>query len=173
MFKLKVNEEKHKRISERLDLIETNHYDYILTDDKNKVEEDKINIVFNEANIPKVNKLLDLIVKGEEVLLTGSNQYGQKTVESRNFYYFIVEGETVYGVLHNTRLIIRLKLYGIEELLLNKDFIRISKYCLVNIGKIDYIKPALNSKLDLLMKNKEHLEVNRAYLKDFKAALKI
>lgn len=173
MFKLKVNEEKHKSISNRLDLIETTKYDYILTDDKNKIEEDKINIVFNEANIPKVNNLLDLIVKGEEVLITGSNQYGQKTVESRNFYYFIVEGETVYGVLHNTRLIIREKLYGIEELLLNKDFIRISKYCLVNIGKIDYIKPALNSKLDLLMKNKEHLEVNRAYLKEFKAALKI
>ncbi len=173
MFKLKVNEEKHKRISERLGLIEHTKYDYILTDDKNEVEEDKINIVFNEADIPKVNNLLDLIVKGEEVLLTGSNQYGQKTVESRNFYYFIVEGETVYGVLHNTKLIIRMKLYEVEEILLNKDYIRISKYCLVNIGKIDYIKPALNSKLDLLMKNKEHLEVNRAYLKEFKAALKL
>lgn len=173
MFKLKVNEEKHKQISSRLDLVETANYQYVLTNSKSEVEEDKINIVFNEADIPKVNQLLDWIVKGEEIMITGSNQYGQKSVESSNIQYFIVEGETVYGVLQNTRLIVRLKLYEIEELLMPKDFIRVSKYCLVNIGKIDYIKPALNSKLDLLMKNKEHIEVNRAYLKDFKAALKI
>ena len=173
MFKLKVNEEKQKQISSRLDLVETSNYQYVLTNNKSEVEEDKINIVFNEADIPKVNNLLDWIVKGEEIMITGSNQFGQKSIESRNFHYFIVEGETVYGVLQNTRLIVRMKLYEIEELLMAKDFIRVSKYCLVNIGKIDYIKPALNSKLDLLMKNKEHLEVNRAYLKEFKAALKL
>lgn len=173
MFKLKVSEEKHKTISSRLDLVETSKYDYILTDDNSLIEEDKINIVFNVVDIPKVNKLIDLIVRGEDVFLTGSNQFGQKSVEARNFYYFIVEDEEVYGVMHNTRLLIRMKLYEIEELLLDKDFIRISKYSLVNIGKIDYIRPALNSKLDLLMKNKEHLEVNRAYLKEFKESLKL
>ena len=87
--------------------------------------------------------------------------------------WFLVEEYVVFGLLHNTRLIIRMKLYEIEELLAHKDFIRVSKFCLVNIGKIDYIKPALNSKLDLLMSNGDHLEVNRAYLRDFKEALKI
>ena len=173
MFKLKVNEEKHNSIKERLELVETKHYDYVLTNDKQEIEEGKINIVFNEVDIPKVNRMLDWIVKGEDVHITGSNQYGQKMVEARNFYYFIVEGDTLYGVLHNTRLIVRMKLYEIEEILLHKDFIRISKYSIVNIGKIDYIKTALNSKLNLLMKNKDHLEVNRGYLKEFKAALQL
>jgi len=162
MFKLKVSEDKHKTIFSRLELTETPKYDYVLTDDKSLSEDDKINIVFNVADIPKINKLIDLIVRGEEVYLTGSNQFGQKSVESRNFYYFIVEDDDVYGVMHNTKLLVRMKLYEVEEILINKDFIRISKYCLVNLGKIDYIRTALNSKLDLLMKNKEHLEVNRA-----------
>ena len=173
MFKLKVNEDKHKSITDRLSLVETSNYDYVLTNDKSEIEEDKINIVFNEVDIPKVNRILDWIVKGEDVHITGSNQYGQKMVEARNFYYFIVEGDTLYGVLHNTRLIVRMKLYEVEELLQDKNFIRISKYSIVNIGKIDYIKTALNSKLNLLMKNKDHLEVNRGYLKEFKAALKL
>ena len=56
----------------------------------------------------------------------------------------IVEEDDVYGVLSNTRMLIKSKLYEIETLLEHKNFIRISKYCLVNIGKIDYIKPALN-----------------------------
>ncbi len=173
MFKLKVSKSEHKIIKERLNLIETINYNYILTDDKELIEDDKVNIVFNLSEITRVSRLLDLIVKGEEIYIVGSNEFGQKNVESRNFYYFIVDDEDVYGVLSNTKLLIKLKLYEIEEVLKSKDFIRISKYCLVNIGKIDYIKPALNSKLDLLLKNSEHLEVNRGYLKDFKKALEI
>ena len=173
MFKLKVSKGEQKQIKERLRLVETPRYSYVVTDDKELVEEDKLNLVFNHAEIPKVSRLLDLIVKGEELYITGNNEFGQKSVECRNYYYFIVEGDDVYGVLHDTKLLIRMKLYEIEELLLNKDFIRISKYCLVNIGKIEYIKTALNSKLDLLLKNQDHVEVNRSYLKDFKAALKL
>lgn len=173
MFKLKVNKDEHKLIKERLRLVETVKYDYVITDDKDKVEEDKINIVFNNANLTKVANMLDVIVKGEDLFVVGSNEFGQKSVETRNVLYFIVEDDVVYCVLQNTRLIIRMKLYEIEDLLMTKDFIRVSKYCLVNIGKIDYIKPALNSKLILLMKNKETVEVNRAYLKGFKSALKI
>jgi len=173
MFKLKVSKNEHKIIKERLNLVETSNYEYVLTNDKELIEDDKVNIVFNSSEIIKVTKLLDLIVRGEEIHVIGNNEFGQKNVESRNFYYFIVEDEDVYGVLNNSRLLINTKLYEIEELLKHKDFIRISKFCLVNIGKIDYIKPALNSKLDLLLKNSEHLEVNRGYLKDFKKALEI
>lgn len=173
MFRLKVKEEEHKKIKERLNLVETPKYSYVLTDDKEQVENDKINIVFNHTNIPKMTKLLDVIVRGEDYFIVGSNEFGQKHVECRNFHYFIVEDEDVYGVLSNTRLLIKLKLYEIDELLHAKDFIRVSKYCLVNIGKIAYIKPELNSKLNLLMKNDNHVEVNRGYYKEFKSALKI
>jgi hypothetical protein len=173
MFKLKVDAKEHKLIKSELELVETIIYDYVITNDKEQVEDDKINIVFNQNQVSKVARILDLIVKGESLYVIGTNEFGQKSVESRNFYYFIVEDEEVYGVLHNTRLLVKMKLYEIEELLMSKDFIRVSKYCLVNIGKIDYIKPALNSKLDLLLKNKEIIEVNRAYLKEFKKALKL
>jgi len=173
MFKLKVKQAEHKTIKERLSLVETPIYQYVITDDKTLVEDDKINIVFNHADIPKISSLLDLIVQGEELYITGYNEFGQKSVECRNIQYFIVEADEVYGVLHDTKLIIKMKLYEIEELIANKDFIRVSKFCLVNIGKIDYIRSALNSKLDLLMKNGDHCEVNRSYLKEFKDALKI
>ena len=173
MFKLKVKTGEHKILKERLELIETPKYSYVVTDAKDLCEDDKINIVFNQAEIPKVSRLLDLIVRGEELFVTGYNEFGSKNVECRNFLYFIVEGDDVYGVIGNAKLIVRSKLYEIEKLLENKEFIRISKYALVNIGKIDYIKPALNSKLDLLMKNGEHLEVNRGYLKEFKKALEL
>jgi len=173
MFKLKLSHSEHKIVKERLEIVETPKYDYVVTDDRNLVEDDKLNIVFNKAEISKVSRLLDLIVKGEELYISGHNEFGQKSVECRNFSYFIVEDDEVLGVLNDTRLLIKMKLYEIEELLVHKDFVRVSKYCLVNIAKIDYIKAALNSKLDLLMKNGDHCEVNRSYLKEFKNSLKI
>ena len=123
MFKLKVSEKEHKVIKERLDLVETVVYDYVLTDDKEKCEDDKLNIVFNKADIPRLIRTLDLIVKGEDKNIVGFNEFGQKSVESRNFHYFIVDGDAVYGVLSKTKLIIKLKLYEIEEYLQGKDFI--------------------------------------------------
>ena len=171
MFKLKTEESKHKRIKERLSLIEKTSYDYVLTDDKELIENDKVNIVFNEAELERVNNLINWIVKGEEIFISGYNQYGEKRVECRYIHYFEIEGEDLYGVLSNTRIRVPLKLYEVEELLKSKGFIRISKYAIVNVAKIDYIKPALNSKLNLMMINGETITVNRSYLKAFKSYL--
>ncbi|MDC0559102.1 hypothetical protein OAO42_01690, partial [Candidatus Izimaplasma bacterium] len=66
MFKLKVSKGEHKILLERLELVESPKYTYVVTDDKDLVEDDKLNIVFNHAEIPKVSRLLDIIVHGEE-----------------------------------------------------------------------------------------------------------
>ncbi|MEC9485762.1 MAG: LytTR family DNA-binding domain-containing protein [Candidatus Izemoplasma sp.] len=171
MFKLKVDESKHKMITERLNLTETEHYLYVLTTDKDQVEQDKVNIVFNETELSHVSSLLDWIVKGEAIYIVGSNQYGDKRTLARNISYFITEDEDVYAILGTMRMRVNYKLYELEKILQDKDFIRVSKHAIVNIAKIDYIKPALNSKLQLLMVNGDVIEVNRAYLKAFKNAL--
>ena len=173
MFKLKTKHTEHKIVKEQLNLVETPHYTYVLTDDKTLVEDEKVNIVFNFKDIPKVNALLDLLVQGEAIYLIGYNQFGQKRVESSQIIYFTKESDNVYAVLQQTKLIVKLKLFEIEEKLQSKQFIRVSKYCLVNLGKINYIRPLLNSKLELLMINGDICEVNRRYLKSFKQALKL
>lgn len=173
MFKLKVKDKEHQNIKEQLKLKESPNYSYVITDDKNLVEEDKINIVFNHSHILEMNKVLDLIVKGQEIYINGYNQFGEKRVECRNIHYIISQQDDVYAVLFQTKLIVKMKLYELEELLLDKQFIRVSKYCLVNIGKINYIRSLLNSKLELQMDNGDLCEVNRYYLKEFKEALKL
>lgn len=173
MFKLKVSKEEKNLISERLKLVETSVYDYVLTTNKEECESDKINIVFDKANIDKTSRLLDWIVKGEEKYITGYNEFGQKNVECRNIMYFILDGDDLHAVLHQTKIIVKMKLYEIEEYLQDKEFIRVSKYAIVNIGKIDYIRPTVNSKMELTMDNGDIIEVNRGYYKAFKKALEL
>ena len=54
-----------------------------------------------------------------------------------------------------------------------KNFVRVSKSFLVNIAHIEYIRPMLNSKLKLIMTNKDVVEVNRTYVKSFKERMDI
>ncbi|XMB87436.1 LytTR family DNA-binding domain-containing protein [Mycoplasmatota bacterium WC44] len=170
MFKLKPN---NKELSDKLNLVETTNYNYVLTTSNELCEDNKINIVFNENHTHEINKLLDLIINGEEVYLTGHNERGQKRVEVRSMQYVETFGDDVYLVMQDYRLLTKNKLYQLEEILKEKDFIRVSKSHLVNIGKIRYIKPAINSKIELIMNNDDIVEVKRTYLKNFKETLKI
>lgn len=173
MYKLKVPKKRRDDIKKVLRVTDSIEYDYVLTTDKDLVEDDKINIVFSEDQLAKVSKILDLIAKGEDVYITGYDSIGQKNIESRYIHYFTIEDEDVYAVLSKQKFIVKMKMYELEDLLKEKHFIRVSKYTLVNINKIEYIKPALNSKLVLLMKNKDQVEVNRHYYKTFKKTLNI
>ncbi len=173
MFKLKVPKKQRDKFRTQLRVGDSVEYEYVLTTDKDLIEDDKINIVFEEKDLEKVSRLLDLITKGEDLYITGYNEIGQKNIESRYIQYFTIEDDEVYAILSKVRFMVKLKLYELEELLDDKYFIRVSKYALVNINKIDYIKPALNSKLILLMKNGDEVEVNRHYYKAFKEVLNI
>ncbi len=172
MFKLKINGENKKIIAKKLSIIETKKYHYVITNDKNLVEDDKINIVFNMRNLEKASNLLDLIVKGEKKYIAGYNQYGQKYVEINDIIYFEANQNDIYAITSKTKLQIPKKLYEIEDKLQNNGFVRISKHCIVNIAKIEYIRPLINAKLELLMVNNDICEVNRSYRKQFKEALK-
>ncbi len=173
MFKLKVPKEDRARIRNKLKIIDSKKYQYVITTDKDAVESDKINIVFSEDQAEKVNRMLDSIVKGEDVFISVEGEEGIKNIESRRIHYFIIENEEVVAILMKEKFIVKIKLYELEEMLGNKYFIRVSKYALVNINKIDYIKPAFNSKLLLLMKNGDRVEVNRRYYKAFKNTLNL
>jgi len=173
MFKLKTKHSEHKIIKEKLNLIETETYQYVLTDDASLVEDNKINIVFNPKEIHQINHILNLLVQDEPLYIIGFNQFGQKRVDSKSILYFITENDEVFAVLQNTKIVIKKKLFEIEEEFKSKQFVRVSKYCLVNVLKINYIRPLLNSKLELEMSNGDLCEVNRHYLKSFKQALKL
>jgi len=171
MFKLKAPRGIRARLRKKLKIVDSKRYDYVVTTDKEYVEEDKINIVFREEDAKKVNRILNAIAKGEDVYIAGHNPRGMKNIESRRIHYFIVDQEEVYAILRDAKFRVRHKLYEVEEMLQDKYFIRVSKYALVNINKIEYIKPAFNSKLLLVMKNGDQVEVNRRYYKTFKQTL--
>jgi DNA-binding LytR/AlgR family response regulator len=173
MFKLKAPKSQKARLQDILNVSDSPQYKYVLTTDKSLSEPSKINIIFNEKDTDKVIEIIEALVKKEDIMIQVFNAVGQKQVSSTMIEYFIVENDEINAFVGQEKYAIKMKLYEIEELLSDKPFIRVSKYAMVNVNQIDYIKPALNSKLLLLMKNGDELEVNRRYYKSFKKTLNI
>ncbi len=173
MFKLKAPKTQKARLQDILNVSDSPQYKYVLTTDKSLSEPSKINIIFNEKDTDKIIEIIEALVKKEDKMIQVFNAVGQKQVSSTLIEYFIVENDEINTFVGQEKYAIKMKLYEIEELLSDKPFIRVSKYAMVNVNQIDYIKPALNSKLLLLMKNGDELEVNRRYYKSFKKTLNI
>lgn len=66
----------------------------------------------------------------------------------------------------------RQRIYELEEVLKNRHFIRISKSSIVNLLKIQSIRPALNGRFSAILCNGEEIIISRKYVSDFKMALK-
>lgn len=65
----------------------------------------------------------------------------------------------------------KLKLYEIEQELLEQDFIRISKQSIVNLKKIQSLKADVNRKIRLTLQNGEQIIVSRMYSDELRRRL--
>ena len=66
---------------------------------------------------------------------------------------------------------IKEKLYQIYEKLKSAGFVQISKYCIMNINKLEKVKSLENSHLEAILSNGKRLYITRKYLADIKRML--
>lgn len=173
MFKLKVKNIKRSEALSALSLIESLEYKYVLADDVSLFEDGKINILITKDHFKDIKQLITEVSRGEDLYVNVENSFGTKRINVRAIEYIEALDNDVFVVLGKERYYVLEKLYVLEEMLEPKNFVRVSKSFLVNIGKIDYIKPLINSKLKLIMYNGDVIEVNRTYIKTFKERMNL
>lgn len=97
----------------------------------------------------------------------------QKQLSLAEILYFEADGELVFAYTKEEIFQIKLRLYQVEEIAKSTEIIRVSKSHLINMKKIESVRPALNSRLYVKMPNGEEVLVSRKYahvLKDAMAA---
>lgn len=85
-----------------------------------------------------------------------------ESVDNRTFLY-----------TENEVLEVKQRLYELEEVLSERDFIRISKSQIVNINKIRSLRPELNRTILATMCNGEQLSISRKYVPAVRALLEL
>lgn len=98
---------------------------------------------------------------GRSYSLPVTEIYYAETVDDRSFIYL---KEDWYES--------RRRLYDLEEILSASHFIRISKSVIVNLMKIESIRPALNGRFLCRLKNDEEVIISRKYVPDVRAKLR-
>lgn len=113
-----------------------------------------------KAHIELFDNKLSARKDNESFFINASDVLYFESVDNRTFLY--TEGDVME---------VKQRLYELEDILSEKDFIRISKSQIVNINKIRSLKPELNRTILATMCNNEQLSISRKYVKNLRSML--
>ena len=93
---------------------------------------------------------------------------GKYMVSVKDVYYIESVDERTFVYCKDSVYECEQRLYKLESRLARGDFVRISKSCILNIRKLECVRPLLNGKMEACLINGEKQVINRHYLKGFK-----
>lgn len=140
-------------------------------------------ITQTEQNKPEIVEIHCHCVSDEvrEIVAFVKSRQGQLTGISDNKLYEIAVTDIFYIEAVDNKCFIytettvyetKQKLYELEELLKEKQFLRIAKSTILNLMKVRAIKPALNSRFIAELYSGEQVVISRKYVSALKKALK-
>lgn len=141
----------------------------IIIEEPQPGEEDQIIIRCNELD----EKLLKLIynIKMYQKKLAGTKDGNTCLLDPAQVYYFEAVENKVFIYCKDSYYETKQKLYEIEELYANTNFIRASKSMIVNVSKIFQVSSAFQGRLEATLKNGEKLIISRQYVPELKKKL--
>jgi DNA-binding LytR/AlgR family response regulator len=124
---------------------------------------------------PVKNKIVERIASFIKSVDTQIECYSDDIVKLVNvsdiYYIESVDGKTVV-CCEKEKYIVKSRLYQIYEKLRDNGFIQISKYCVLNINKLDKFRPLDNNRLEAVLSNGVYLCITRKYISGIKQILK-
>lgn len=94
-------------------------------------------------------------------------------VNSAEVLYFEAVDNRTFLYTQEDAMEVKQRLYELEEMLSDKDFIQISKSVIVNVNKISSLKPELNRTILATLCNGEQVYISRKYVQAVKSLLAI
>lgn len=106
-----------------------------------------------------------ILGQGKQITGHGDNKEMYQ-IPVADILYFEAVGELVFAYTKDKVYEIKMRLYQIEETLLDDKMVRGAKSFVVNIRHIRSVRPALNGRLYATMKNGEEILISRQYAKE-------
>lgn len=112
-------------------------------------------------------------VKSRDDLLTGYENDQMYQIALQDIYYFEAVDNKVYAYLKNRVYELKTKLYELEEQYDKRQFFRCSKSVIINLLKMESVKPALNGRFTAKLLNGEQVIISRQYVPELKKRLQL
>lgn len=111
-------------------------------------------------------------VKSRQGQLSGSCDGMQYEIPIMNIYYAEAVDSKVFLYCARQIYETKRKLYEIEDILVEKQFLRVSKSVILNLMKVKAIRPAMNGRFIAVLQNDEEIIISRKYVSALKKKLK-
>jgi DNA-binding LytR/AlgR family response regulator len=90
-----------------------------------------------------------------------------RLISSCEVYYFEVADRRCFAYLEDSVWQVKLSLQDIQTRYGSKNFIRIGKSMVVNLNYVQVLKPDLNARVKIVLKNGETVILNRKFRSEF------
>lgn len=134
----------------------------------NSEREDEVIVYAKEKN--SLVKSIEELVNGADNYFTVQNERGIKRITEKEAYCFYIEDKKVYVLTEKEKLLLKMRLYSIEEKL-SEDFIKINQSTVINIKKIQRFDVSVTGTLKVVLKNGYTDYVSRRRIKNVKERL--
>lgn len=141
----------------------------ILIEEPAAGEEEQIVIRCREMR----KELLELIdgLKAQRHTVIGMDGNDIHRIDPSLIYYFEAVDNKVFIYCRKKVFESKHKLYEIEELFSNSDFLRVSKSVILNLRIISFLSPGFSGRLEATLDNQEKVIISRQYVPDLKRKL--
>jgi len=136
---------------------------------RNTHKDIEVSIIYPVKN--KTVERLVSFVNSLSIKIEGYTEDGIKQINAPDIYYIESEDKVAVIFCENEYYRTKYRLYQISEKLKEFNFVQISKYCLININKLDKVIPLSNRRMEAILKNGKRVFITRKYLYDIKRAL--
>ena len=134
----------------------------------NSEREEEVIVYAKEKN--SLVKSIEELVNGADNYFTVQNERGIKRITEKEAYCFYIEDKKVYVLTEKEKLLLKMRLYSIEEKL-SEDFIKINQSTVINIKKIQRFDVSVTGTLKVVLKNGYTDYVSRRRIKNVKERL--
>jgi len=132
-------------------------------------EKEKVSISCYEVTAV-VNDIVNF-VKSRQGTISGGLDGKQYEISITDIFYIESVDNKTFVYTQKNVYETKMRLYEVEEILLSKSFVRVSKSIIVNLMKIVSLKPALNGRLLAILSNGEEIIISRKYVPELKKKL--
>lgn len=129
----------------------------------------EVTIIYPEKN--KTVERLVSFVNSLSIKIEGYAEYSIKQINVPDIYYIESEDKIAVVFCEKESYRTKYRLYQISEKLTGLGFVQISKYCLININKLDRVIPLSNRRMEAVLKNGKRVFITRKYLSEIKKVL--
>ena len=136
-----------------------------ITKDKDEKENVECHEVSNDV------KSIVRFIKSTDTILAGYLEEKICQIALQDILFVEAVDNKVFAYTAKKVYELKCKLYEFEEMYANKRFFRCSKSFVINLMKVDHVRPILNGRFSATMFNGEDVIISRQYVKELKKRL--